>query len=158
MDEGILSSRPLGAGQRHNVHQRVGPILKSLRVAFAALPSSRTFDLILSFPLLDDLTVIAWDVSIDNEHGSDALPTVGKPSNPPTFAGSLDVFLAGGIEPIARRLLSLPSGIHFRELKLTWNFEQDLPLTKNLVEGCSHTLESLTVVCNPLGMSIRHLL
>jgi len=134
------------------------PVLKSLRVAFAVLPSSRTFDLILSFPLLDDLAIIAFDASIDNGDGPDPLPTVTQPSSPPTLAGSLDIFLKGGMGPITRRLLSLPSGIHFRELKLTWNHERDLSLTTPLVEGCFHTLESLYIISNPLGMSIRHLL
>jgi len=130
------------------------PVLKSLRVAFAVLPSSRIFDLLLSFPHLDDLAVISFDAAIDNGCGPDGLPAVAQPSSPPTLAGSLDIFLKGGMGSISRRLLSLPSGPHFQKLKLTWNYEQDLPLATALVEGCSHTLEYLDIICNPLGTSI----
>ena len=133
-------------------------VLKSLRVTFTILPPSRVFDLILSFPHLDDLVVIAFDASIDSGGGPDALPTITLPSSSPTLAGSLDIFLGGGMESITRRLLSLPSGIHFRELKLTWNHKQDLSLTTPLVEGCSRTLESLNIISNPLGTSTRPLL
>jgi hypothetical protein len=58
------------------------------------------------------------------------------------------------MELITRRLLSLPGGIHFRKLTLTWSDEQDLSLAMALVEKCSHTLESLNVTCNPLGTSV----
>jgi len=134
------------------------PTLKSLRVTFAVLPSSRVFDLILSFPLLDNLAVIAFDASIDDGDGPNGSPNVAQPSSLPTFTGSLDIFLKGGMESITRRLLSLPSGIHFPQLKLTWNHTQDLSLSTHLVEGCSHTLESLNITSNPLGTFIRHLL
>ena len=132
------------------------PTLESLRVTFVILPSSCVFGLILSFPLLDDLAVIAFNASIDNGDGPDGLPAVTQPSNPPRFVGSLNIFLKGGMKPITRRLLSLPSGIHFRKLTLTWNHEQDLSLTTSLVEGCSRTLETLNIDCNPIGASVRH--
>jgi len=48
-------------------------------------------------------------------------------------------------KPITSRLLSLPAGIHFRKLTLTWYHEEDLSLTMGLVEECSHTLESLDI-------------
>jgi hypothetical protein len=35
------------------------------------------------------------------------------------FTGNMELSLAGGMKPIARRLLSLPGGIHFRKLTLT---------------------------------------
>jgi hypothetical protein len=58
------------------------------------------------------------------------------------------------MEPFTRRLLSLPSGIHFRKLTLTWSREEDLSLMVALVEGCSHTIESLDITCNLLGKLI----
>ena len=132
----------------------LSPALKYLRVIFAVLPSSRVFDLILSFPLLHDLTVIAFYVSIDDGGGPNG-SQAAQPSSPPAFTGSLDICLKHGMEPITRRLLSLPSGIHFRKLKLTWNHEQDLSLTTPLVEGCSGTLESLDITSNPFSTFVR---
>ena len=130
------------------------PSLTSLHVDFTSLPSSRTFDLILSFPLLEDLKVVAYFASIDNGDDPDGLPTLVQPSSPPKFTGSLELYMRGGAELIARRLCSLSNGIHFRKLVITWNHEQDISMTMALVERCSHTLESIQVTCDALGMSI----
>jgi len=125
------------------------PIIKSLYVDFTFLPSSRIIDLVFSFPLLEDLTVItAYD--IDDYDYSDELPTVVQPSNPPVFTGSLTLS-RGGMTPIARRLLSLPSGIHFRRLDLMQFHDEDVPSTTRLVEDCSHTLESFDITCSLYG-------
>ena len=134
----------------------LSPVIKSLHVASVTLPP-RTFDLILSFPLLEDLTVITYDVDADNDGGSDELSTVVQPSNLPTFTGSLNLVIRGGMGPIVRRLLSLPDGIHFRKLALTWCHEEDVPLTTELVERCSCALECLDIACEPSGTSILHL-
>jgi len=61
------------------------------------------------------------------------------------------------MKSVASRLLSIPGGIHFRELTLTWNLAEDLLSIKELVRECSHTLESLTITCNSGGMSIWYL-
>lgn len=110
----------------------------------------RIVDLILSFPLL---TVIAFDVSIDDGDCPDRLPNVAQPRVHPHLRGPL-TFSEGRDGIYTRRLLPLPSGIHFRKPKLTWNHKQDLSLTTPLVEGCSHNLESLDVTSNPFGTSI----
>ena len=120
------------------------PAIKSLRVVFFSLPSSRLFNLVLSFPL-EDLSVIVCMVSISGS--PDELQTVVQPSNPPTFTGTLDIMMAK-MEPVARRLLSLPGGIHFRTLILKWTYNEDLLLTMAMVERCSHTLESLSLACD----------
>ena len=57
--------------------------------------------------------------------------------------------------PLARRLLSLPGGIHFRKLTLTLVCEEDLLSSTALVEGCDKTLEYLDISCEHLGVSIR---
>jgi len=130
------------------------PIIKSLYVDFTFLPSSQIFDLVLSFPLLEDLTVItSYDVPIDDEDCPDELRTITQPSNPPMFTGSLELS-RGGMEPIARRLLSLSSGIHFRRLSLMQFHEEDIPSTTGLVEVCSCTLESLDITCSLYGASL----
>ena len=55
---------------------------------------------------------------------------------------------------IIRRLLSLPGGIHFQKLTLTWRHVEDILVTTELVEGYSSTLESLDVTCD-LDVRVR---
>ena len=96
-------------------------VLKSLRMVVPALPSSRIINLTLSFPLLEDLTVFTpYDPRADNDDNPDMLLPIIQPSSPPMLTGSLELLLMdGGMEPLTRRLLSLPGGIHFRKLALT---------------------------------------
>ena len=122
-------------------------VTKTLRVNLYFLPSSQVFDLALSFPLLEDLDVTARNMSIDDGDGSHGLPTVVQPSNPP-MTGSLQLFERGGMGSITRRLMSLPGGLHFRQLALKWSREEDVLLTAALVEKCSHTLEYLEIACS----------
>jgi hypothetical protein len=123
------------------------PILKSIRVVVPALLSSRLFKFILSFPLLEDLAVTVRRPPTDNADGSaeGETPTATQPRNAPIFPGTIELLLAGGMEPFARRLLSLPGGIHPRKLALTWLHEEDLLTTIALVEACAHTLEFLHI-------------
>jgi len=129
--------------------------VKSLHIDFIILPASRVFNLILSFPLLEGLSLTADDVSIDNCDGPDGLPTVSQPLIPPMFTGSLRLFLNQGGSLIIRWLLSLPAGIHFREFTLTWLHAEDPVLTMAVVEKCSHAIESLVTsvssFCNGAG-------
>jgi hypothetical protein len=139
--------------------QGFSPAITSLRLTFIVYPSPRIFDLILSFPLLEDLAVIAaQDLPFDDIDSSDEPSTVVQPSSSPVFTGSLELYLKAGMERFTHRLLSLPGGIHFRKLTLTWSHEGDLVPITALVEECSGTLESLTITCNIVGTSIRHLL
>ena len=118
------------------------PVLKSLRFTVPVPPPSRTTNLILSFPLLEDLAItIHYERSADDD---DELLTVVQPSCPPVFTGSLELHLKE-MGPFTRRLLSLPGGIHFRKLVLTWFHEADRLMTMALVEGCYDTLESLSI-------------
>jgi hypothetical protein len=61
------------------------------------------------------------------------------------------------MEPFARRLLSLPGGIHFRKLALTWLQEGDLLTMTALVEACVGALESLDITWDLLSPCILHL-
>jgi hypothetical protein len=135
--------------------------IKSLNVTSADLPPPRVFNLILSFPLLEDLAVYSThgiSADDDDEDRSDRLSTIVQPSNTPVFTGSLEIVLGpGGMKPFTHWLLSLPGGLHFRKLTLRWFQEEDLSLVEALVEACSHTLESLDITDSP-GTSIRHLL
>ena len=136
----------------------LSPIIKSLRVYFTALPLSRVFDLLTSFPLLEDLTLTGnvYDTSTDSGDNPDGLPNIVRPLNLPAFTGSLDPPRAlGGGGPIARQLLSLPGGIHFRKLALGSYHREELLLMVALVGECSNTLESLDITHSPLGGHIH---
>ena len=130
--------------------------IKSLRVVILALPPSSIFNLILSFPLLEDLTMVNYfeaEAGTDDSDGSEGNETqiAARSAIPSMFTGSLELYLQAGIERIARRLLSLPGGIHFRNLTLTWCCEEELSLMVALVEECSHTIESLNIASEPFG-------
>jgi hypothetical protein len=149
LDEPVISLVPFHG---------LSPVLKSLRVTAPALPPSCIFDLFLSFPLLEDLAVTTHGMWVRHNDNSkeDEMPTNPQPSSPPVLTGSLKLDLFGGMKPITSRLLSLPGGIRFRELTLTWLHKEDLSTTTRLVEECSHTLESLDITWS-LGKLIRHL-
>jgi len=132
------------------------PFIKSLHVKFVALPSSQISDLILSFPLLEDVTVVNGDrVPIDDDDRPDGLPTVVQSSNSPTFTGSLNL-ITTGMKRIARPLLSVPGGLRFRRFTLDWVHRNDSLWTLALAERCSHTLESLDISCGAFRAFIRH--
>ena len=137
----------------------ISPALKSLRLNIPHLPSARIFDLIFSFPLLEDLAVIINQTLADSDDDSedDETPTAAQPSTPRMLTGSLELYLPGGMKPITRRLSSLPGGIQFRKLTLTWPFEENFWLTMAVVEQCSRTLESLEIVWDPRGAPSQHL-
>ena len=132
------------------------PAIKSLDIELDTHPLPPTFDIIFSFPLLENLTVGLHGPVIYDGDDSDGLPTVIHPSDPPMFTGSLKLIIAG-LKPVIHQLLSLPSGIHFWKLTVTWIHERDISPTTALVERCSHSLESLNIYCNTHGASIRHL-
>jgi len=126
----------------------LSPFIKSLRVGFVLLPSSRIFNLVLSFPVLEDLTLIGGDIPRHNNDGPGRLPTVVEPSNLPAFTGPLELPLEGGTRPTTSQLSSLLGGLHLRKFTSTWYREGDLLLTMKLVEEFSYTLESLDFTCS----------
>ena len=134
------------------------PALKSLHVYFYRFPVFRIFDLIYSFPNLKDLRlrVASWHWFTGRDH-SDTHPAAVRPPNPPTFAGSLWLSMGKGMRLIASRLLSLPSGFHFRRLELKIDCEEDVSSGVELVEGCSSTLEFLKVDCKVPCVFVPHL-
>ena len=137
----------------------ISPVLKFLDVNIPHLPSARIFDLILSFPLLEDLAVMINQTMVDDDDNSeeDETPTATQSLTPRILTGTLELYLLAGIRPIARRLLSLPGGIHFRKLTLTWPNEENFWLTTPVVEACVHTLESLEITWDLRGTFGRHM-
>jgi hypothetical protein len=137
----------------------ISPVLKSLDVNIPHLPSAHIFDLVLSFPLLEDLAVMINQTMVDDDDDSEEVetPTATQSLTPRIFTGTLELYLIVGIKPITRRLLSLPGGIHFRELILTWPNEENFWLITPVVEECFHTLESLEIIWDLRGTFGQHL-
>ena len=101
--------------------------------------SFEVFDLICSFPFLEDLALI------DFRPGSG---TIGwsAPSTSPKFTGSLELRSRGGIHLAIRRLLDFPDGLHFAEITASC-FDGDFDSMVDLVSRCSDTLEYLSIYC-----------
>ena len=131
------------------------PAIKSLRLIFDAVPFSQVFDLIYSFPLLEDLAVIGLDESIGNSGAPDDPTTAIQPLIPPSFTGSLELNLWAQMDSMTSQLLSTPGGLHFRRLHLTLNKQTDASAIAALVGRCHFTLESLEVVCELFCTFIR---
>jgi hypothetical protein len=130
------------------------PTLKSLDISFPLHPSLWIIKLIVSFPFLEDLVVSVLYAN-DDDDAYELLPAT-QPSRLPMFTGSLEVNILGGMESFTRRLLSLPGGIHFQKLTLTYFREEHIPSVVALVEGCSYSLESLDIY-DARGTHVRHL-
>ena len=121
------------------------PAIKSLDLIYIPLPLSLVFDLIRSFPLLEDLCVLAairHVIGVNDGLEFDRQPTTVQSSRSPVFTGSLKLY---GVNHIVSHFLSLPGGLHFREFDLTWSGEADISSTTLLVESCRSTLESLSI-------------
>jgi hypothetical protein len=127
--------------------------LKSLRLNFDARGPSRVFNLISSFPRLEDLSIIASFPPCSCCSVEQFTPV--QPPNPPVLTGSLELRLAKRMEPIAHLLLSMPSGLRFRKLDFKWSYEEHVSLATALVERCCATLESLEIGCS--GTFFQHL-
>ena len=130
------------------------PALKSLCTCPILLPFPQVFDLISSFPLLEDLALMGRDESWfndDDPHG----PQTVVPSTSPVFTGSFSFHILGGAGNHARQLLDLPNGLHFRNLALSWGRVEDLWWITEMVARCSHTLESLDIDYTFRRTSIR---
>ena len=134
------------------------PAIKSVLLHLTALPSPHIFDLVYSFPLLEDLSVTTHItyISVLYEDKFKEQMTVAEPRSTPAFTGFLRLSMFGGIRHIASPLLALPSGLHFRGLHLIWCNGKDTSLTAALVERCGSTLEFLYIRCFT-GTSILHL-
>jgi hypothetical protein len=125
-------------------------------VAPVLLTPSQIFDLIRSFPLLEDLSMTVLDYGTINSDYRFEQSTVILPSSSPTLTGSLELIAQVGMDPFVSPLLSLPNGLHFRNLDLNWHRVADVSSTTELVEGCCSTLESLKINSGLLSTSVWH--
>jgi hypothetical protein len=113
---------------------RLSPVLRSLYLFNYLIPLSEVFDLVCSFPLLEDLSLPSVPVGLETE-GRDT------PSTSPKLTGSL--YLSGGARSVSRRLLDLPGGLRFSRISMLCY--EDADSVMELVSRCSDTLEYLSV-------------
>ena len=128
----------------------LSPTVRSLHLAST---SFEVFDLICSFPLLEDLTFISTrSESIDATSGRNV-----RRVSSPKLTGSLLLSLLSGMRPLVRRLLDLPNGLHFAKITLLCRKKEDGSSAADLLSRCSGTLESLTIhhlrVFSPASMT-----
>ena len=116
------------------------PAVRSLRLSSSILEA---FDLICSFPLLEDLSLV-------NLHHGDGADLWNPPLTSPKLTGALDLRLGMAVYPVARRLLDFPGGLRFSKINATF-FHLDAKSVTDLVSKCSHTLESLSLFYFPIG-------
>jgi len=133
------------------------PFIKSLRVKHTAFPLLQLSDLIHSFPLLEDLSVIDCYRMHDDGNEFDGASIAIRLSNLP-ISIRLAFLLLCVIDYITRWLLSLTGSIRLWELFLMLRCEGDISPTIALAEKCSHTLETIGITFNDsYGMSIGRL-
>jgi len=130
--------------------------VKYLRVDPLILLTPQLSDLIFSFPLLEDLIVYTGARPVNNGEGPNGPQVVTQLSNSPACTGTL-ILSREAMAYIARRLLSIPGGIHFRELALTWTDDRQLSLAMAIMEECLDTLEYLNISCISPCASTLHL-
>ena len=121
----------------------LSPTLKSLSVDWIGLPLQEVFDLICSFPPLEDLRVINFGRGRDK--------VIFRPLDLPAFTGTL--VLEAMASGFARRLLESPNQLRFQ--KIVWKacFLYEFERMNDLVERCTDTLESVDIDCRKSGKS-----
>ena len=122
------------------------PALKSIHVEYSHFPCSRILNLIHSFPLIEDLSLIVWGG--DPIDDIDGLPTTIQPP----LTGTLKINLQPEMGHIISKLFPPQNGLHFRKLDLVF-CEPAFLVMSMLVETCSLTLESLKVYVDDRGVS-----
>ena len=128
--------------------------LKALHVTLTAPQGSQVFELVLSFPLLDSITLNVPDLLLDDDELHP--PRSDVPATSPTLTGIFMLLLVRGLEIAVRRLLDFPNSLHFKIVVLSLLRKEDIRWATELVARCSHTLECLDIMCR-VGTSISAL-
>ena len=116
--------------------------LRSLSLIF--LPTE-VFDLVCSFPLLEDLLLCIL-------HPENDTYIRNPPPTSPKLTGSLYLEVYGNTRTVTRGLLDLPNGLRFKKINMVFE-EGDTGSVEDLVSGCYDTLEYLTVLYFPSSTS-----
>ena len=135
-----LDIRTMGLYDRHVSFvpfHGLSPALRSLTLSYTLTSLSRVFNLICSFPLLEDLSLTS--VSEGDTDGWDT------PLTSPIFTGSLHLEVAYGVWSTVRLLCGLPGGLHFSKVAVACHSDGDVKSTAGLVLRCSDTLQSLDI-------------
>ena len=119
--------------------------VRFLRLGFDTAPLPEVFDLICSFPLLEDLVLCHLAGECDPDEWE-------TPSTSPKFTGTFNLVAMRGAGSTVRWLLGLPNGLHFKNVALVCVHEADFGPTTDLVSACSESLEDLNVTCNFMGL------
>jgi len=112
----------------------LSPVVRSLHLTYARL---EVFDHICSFPLLEDLALVALLPGDKNEWNA--------PLTSPKLTGHLELGSPGMIHSATRRLLALPGGPQFSKIDVVFS-DEGVQSATDLISGCSETLKSLTMV------------
>jgi len=115
----------------------LSPTLRSLSLRCTPFDSG----LICSFPLLEDLALVAAFSFIDVDRWNATLAS-------PKLTGTLILEGRGEARSATRRLPVLSGGLHFSKISTKFCNEEAEPVTK-LVSMCSKTLEKLTLFYHP---------
>jgi len=118
----------------------LSPAVSSLRLDYA---TAEVFDLICSFPLLEDLTLVALSPEGDADGWN-------APLMSPKLTGTLSLWMFGRTCFIVRRLLDLPGGVHFSKIDAMFSDHEAKSVT-DLVSKCSDTLEKFSIIYYPLS-------
>ena len=122
--------------------------LKSLHLDFGCVLIPRVLNLIHSFPLFEDLSLIVWgDDPIEDFNGQHTVVQ-------PLLARSLTLDVKEGMNRVVSQLFPSQNDLRFRELDLALICEEDVFEISALVERCRFTLESLKVGNGHCGMSV----
>ena len=118
----------------------LSPAIRSLYLKYC---TTEVFDLVCSFPLLEDLELIA-PRAFDADGWT-------APSTTPKLTGSLNMFTVMETRLTTRRLLDLSGGFHFSKISVVFSDDDEAGSVTDLVSGCSDTLETLTIIYYPMG-------
>lgn len=135
-----LDVRTMGLYDRHVSFvpfHGLSPTLKSLSLSYTLTSLSKVFNLICSFPLLEDLSLTS--VSEGDTDGWDT------PLTSPIFTGALHLEVAYGVWSTVRLLCGLPGGLHFSKVAVACHGDGDVKSTADLVLRCADTLQSLDI-------------
>ena len=104
------------------------------------------FNLICSFPLLEDLALVSLRPEIDTDGGR-------APLTSPKLTGSLELSVVRGIRSAVRRLLDFPDGLRFSKVEVCCHRVGFEPVA-DLVSKCSGSLESLNIYSLAMGTPV----
>ena len=122
-------------------------ISPAVRLLYLTYTTTDVFDLICSFPLLEDLVLF----NLHSASEADLHPGYEAGWNPPStsspkLTGSLDLRTTSELYSIVHGLCAFPNGLHFTKITVGFGIGNIDPIL-DLVSMCSDTLESLTVSC-----------